>query len=204
MTRNQVDYIAEFVKLRYIIESRNIAKIWVYSGRETFSDATCEDAQAYVTSDPTHEIRLCVKDESNATYKEVLINLLHEYGHILDEKRYGNTQRYKICMQYYPVESFATLVNIGKYIKVAIAKTEFMAGEYAKKIAKNLHINISIDDLALDQTAYYHGNYIKMVLGIPRNKKIKEFKRNIRIFKKNGIRVTSKNVDNLENLLEEK
>jgi hypothetical protein len=205
----KVDYKAEFVKLRYILESGSLAKIWVYTGRDHFSTSACPDAQAYVMNFPDMpEIRICIENEENYTYKDALVNLLHEYGHTLDEKQYKNTNRHKLCDEFYPQGSFTLLANSAKYIKVALVRTEYMASEFGKKVAKKFNISIAEDLISLDQTASYQSHYTKLVVGRRLTDGTKpgeenEWTKLIRYFKKTGIRVKGYNVNRLDNLLPE-
>jgi len=205
----KIDYNAEFIKLRYILESKNLAKIWVYVGRDAFGSASCTapDAQAYVVNTLTiPEIRICIEDEENNTYKNAVVNLLHEYGHVLDDKRYRKSKRYKLYAKYCPTGSFSTLVDQAKYIKVAMAKTEYMAHEYGKKIAKKFNILVDDDIINLDQTTFYQSNYTRLVYGRglkEENSIPTEWNYYGNFFKRTGIRVTALNVDRLDNLLPE-
>lgn len=130
----------EFLSLKDKIESEDI-KVTVVT---KFKDRS---VVGYAIFD-SFKYEIKVQKDKSMSYTEVLMNLLHEYGHILDRKRYGNTKRWKDTDQW-EYDNVENTLDIPLGPKKNILKTEFMAKEISKKLRKKFNIQ-SLNDETIE------------------------------------------------------
>jgi len=131
-------------------------------------------------------------------YKYALLTLLHECGHIIDEKRYKNSKRLKI---------YHKLINYKKanYIRYCTKKekklflyTEYLADFHGKKLIKKYKLKIDPREMEEEQALLYYVLYNEIVL-----KKVTSeeyYNKFIEFVKKTNFLLTKKDIDNFGDL----
>jgi len=202
-------YQDQFYLLRDLIKESGLARIWVYEKNQYFGT----DCSAYVVVSDVEipEIRICIKDKKEETYRTVIVDLLHEYGHVLDFKQYGKTKRWKLADKFdaatsviYGKDDYQILKNYPRETRVAVVMSEHMAWEFAKKLVKIWEIDIDPDWIAVEQTAHIQHMIIKLKL--QRRLCIKDCFHNYFVYRKrirrSGVRVTTDDVRSLRLILD--
>lgn len=78
-----------------------------------------------------------------ASYKFLIMRLLHEYGHVLDYYKWKNSKRWKINTDYLQTGPYVRIVS--KTTKRAVLHSEFLADEQAKRCLKRFKSNYPIE-----------------------------------------------------------
>lgn len=135
----------EFLWVKEVIESEEIEVKLVTH----FADKTVVGYAIYDTNTQIkHKIQ--IQKSKSMTYAEILLNLLHEYAHVIDRKRYGKGKRWKSRDYWdnYDTNVSAAL-DIPVYAKKSILKTEFLAKEISKKLRKKFNLQ-SLNDATIE------------------------------------------------------
>lgn len=128
----------EFERLCQEIKDTNLATINLYKKDNFEGDKT---AGAYVLRWDEKVPHISLIKTHHTTYKDLILLLLHELGHILDYKRYGKTKRSVICEEHvYDHTNISKVKDFPNYVKRAILLDEYIAASYAKALIKRFKI----------------------------------------------------------------
>lgn len=141
-------YKKEFLRLREAIENEDIANIRLYLNKDSF--ATYASVQAYTY--PAEGL-IVLKKSKKLTWLDLCHCILHEYGHCLDYKRNKNSKRWKLAEEYdcYNDKTIVHAPTIPNKAKVAILKTEYIADQWSKKLAKKYTIKFPKNYIEIEQ-----------------------------------------------------
>lgn len=129
----------ELKRLCTEINTGKLATVTVFWER-AFSKEDGATAEGYVLDTKPARIYLQKKATS---YRDLILTLLHEMGHVLDKCRYSTCNRLKIHDKYYFTDKeFEKASKYPKYIKFAFLHTEYIAEKYIPSLIKKFKINL--------------------------------------------------------------
>jgi hypothetical protein len=128
-------------------------------------------AYVYLSENPP---KIILKKEKKYTYKQLILDLLHEFGHVLDYEKYKKSKRWKIWDSYgkYSLEKAKCL---SKNIKVELIKTEYIAEKYVQRLLKRYNLFNLFEEARLEAEVYLQIQIRKheLIIGkYPTNRKI--------------------------------
>lgn len=145
-----MDHQKDFDKARSLIESERKVEIRVYYNKETFSSmGPSVAAYVHLGKNPP---KMMLKLGEDQDYEDLLCNMLHEYGHVIDYARYWNTDRWYLFSVYDYGTKMEGIAEYPGYIKRAILYSEYLADEVAKRLLKEYALNLDEKRLTLNQT----------------------------------------------------
>ena len=131
----------ELKRLCTEINSGKLATVTVFWER-TFSKEDGATAEGYVI-DEVKPPKIFLQ-KKNLSYRDILLTLFHELGHVFDKKRYPHCKRLKICDKYYFTDKeFEKAKVYLKYIKFAFLHTEYIAEKYIPTLIKRFKLNLN-------------------------------------------------------------
>jgi len=132
---------AEFKRLRNEIRKDDV-RILYYPNKDDFMGSTRSRAYTYSLEKPP---LIVIRKGRGITYLEIIGTLLHEYGHILDDRRYGTSARSALYESHMLDGSANTIRNYPKKAKYAILKTELIVESMIPKLWKRFKIKLPFD-----------------------------------------------------------
>lgn len=137
----------EFLRARREIHEEGLARTIFYRNKNAFkSSSNCE---AYVILCGTHNTIILMK--SRLSYKNLILTLGHEYGHVIDYLRWSGSARWRLHKTM-PDQSDAR-ARTNRRQKIAFLKTELFAERYVPVFLKKFNITVDYDfDLVRAQT----------------------------------------------------
>jgi len=129
----------ELKRLCTELNSGNLAKVTIFQNRNFSEESGGNTVGGYVIDEKIPaRILLCKKKVS---YRDLILILLHEIGHVLDKNRYPKCNRLKIWSKYYfTSKELEKSKGYSKYIKFAFLHTEYIAEKYIPKLIKKLKV----------------------------------------------------------------
>lgn len=123
------------------LNSGKLAKVTIFRERD-FSKEDGSTAEGYVF-DQENPARIYLRKSSEYSYRDLLLTLFHELGHVYDKKRYKGCKRLKLCDKYYFTDSeFAKAKEYPKYIKFAFLHTEYIAEKHVPWLIKKYKLDL--------------------------------------------------------------
>jgi len=119
-----MNYKKEFYRLKEIVKSNNVI-VSVYN--KAYFKNNDAAGYAYIL---TRKIYIAGK----ASYKLLIMRLMHEYGHIVDYDRWKASKRWKNNIKYLQNGPYIQIVS--QDVKHAILYSEFLADQQAKILLK--------------------------------------------------------------------
>ena len=139
----------EFTRLRRAITNEGLARTIVYKDRIAFAGDSKLAAYARVEEVP---IVIVMCKDKRQSYKDLILTLAHEYGHVIDYVRWGTGKRWRTFLR---ASSFPErTITCAMYVKRAILKTEFCADRYVRTCLKKFDVQVEYDDFEIDLAAY--------------------------------------------------
>lgn len=131
-------------------------------------------------------------------YKYALLTLLHECGHILDEKKYKNCERLKIYHKLINYKKMNYIKYCSKKEKKLFLYTEFLADNNGKILINNYNIQIDKRSLEEEQVFLYYALYNELVLNTIVN--IDQYNKFVEFVRKTNFTLTKEYIKKLGNL----
>lgn len=138
----------EFERVRREIYDEGLGKVFVYKDRAGFKGVEHGCAYVDLVESPPYNILLT---KLNKSWKKLMLDLAHEYGHVIDYVRYVDTKRWKLMddtikLRQYPKSTMQ--------YKKAVIKNEYMAESYVPKFLKKFNVSIPYTSQELDEGLY--------------------------------------------------
>jgi hypothetical protein len=109
------------------------------------------------------------------TWMDLCHCILHEYGHILDYRKKKNTKRWILASEFdgYTELTVHTAPAMPKKAKIAILQTEYIADQFAKKLAKKYNVSFPEHYLDIEQILNIKVRKYEMIHGCPCSKNMR-------------------------------
>lgn len=161
----------EFKRLRTVLRAHGNIRILYYSNKNDFAGSERSAAYTYPNETPP---LIVLRKGRGITYKSLLFTLLHEYGHIIDERLYGKSVRSNLYGTSPLEEPPEVIVKYSRKVKYAILKTELIVENMIPKLWKQYNIKLPFDAkfwelekaMTLQATKYW------LIYGVPPTKKL--------------------------------
>lgn len=132
----------EFKRLRSIIRRKGIRLLY-YTNKDDFAGSKRSSAYTYSLEDPP---LIVIRKGRGITYNELLYTILHEYGHVLDDQRYGTCARSKLYVDCTLETDEETIINYSAAAKYALLKTELIVENMIPKLWKRFNVRVPFDE----------------------------------------------------------
>lgn len=131
----------EFHRVKSVIRNDGV-RILYYKNKDGFSGSPRSSAYTYSLEDPP---LIVIRKGRGITYRDLIDTLLHEYAHVLDDRRYGQCRRSKLCAGHSLDSTQNRIKKYSNEVKYAILKTELIAENMVRVLWKRLEIKIPFD-----------------------------------------------------------
>ncbi len=133
----------ELKRLCTEINASKLAKITIFWNRKFSKEHGGVNTEGLVYSG-TKPPSIYLQKTYETTYKELILSLFHEIGHVIDAKRYKKCKRLQIWDKYYFTDyELEKIKNFPKYVKFAFLHTEYIAEKYVQKLVKKFNLDLN-------------------------------------------------------------
>jgi hypothetical protein len=138
----------EFEQFCIDLQKECKTKITVITNPKKLKKYVLEAGVAYPAENPP---RIILTKSRETSYKDLIMTLAHEYGHILDYKRYKKARRWKLYFDSgYENETLEKASKLSKNAKYSILHTEYIAEKLSKKLIKKYGLESIFDSAVFD------------------------------------------------------
>jgi len=140
---------SEFLRVRRVIHNEGLATTIFYRNKSAFAGQ--ENAAAYVYIEEKPPI-IILKRNSETTYLDLILDLGHEYGHVIDFIKWKNSKRWKIFLVC--PDDFILSHDVPKYVKKAMLQSELQAERYIPAFLQKFKVKVLVDKKLLEKNTY--------------------------------------------------
>jgi len=156
------------------IKSEKLATVTVYWNKDNFKNEAYYGLAGYVYIDQK-PARINIIKGKKYSYKDLILTVLHEYGHVLDMRKNKQCQRWKICKEHdYDENELHKITAKPKYIKRALLMTEYMADKIMSGLLSKYNVTCIADNIVWAETfTMINTRKHEMLHGIGASKKVR-------------------------------
>ena len=136
-------YELEFERVRDLIRDEGKAVISVFRDRDEFGNNN-GSVIGYVHENKV-PAKIMLLQNKTYTHRDILVALLHEYGHVLDYEQYSKCKRWGLMKEFgtYNDAAIYAAPQMPKYAKEALIKTEYLADVRALRLINKYNVCIT-------------------------------------------------------------